>query len=301
MSNPLLKTVDSRTNLAGKNRFEMLKFVVGGQNYGINVFKVREVIRVTGEISAIPGGHEHVLGATSLRGASLIVVDMAHFLKGESTCTAEEGVLLVTEYNRTMQAFLVDEVIGITNLSWEDITPPPSGAASKYLTGVCRIDDELVMLPDVEQILSEISPVQAEASDNVAASVVTPKDSADTILIVDDSAVARKQVARALSKLPFKVELANNGREGLEKAVDLAKKHRLALIISDIEMPEMDGYTLTAECRGNPVLKDARIVLHSSLSGVFNEALVKKVGANEFIPKFSPDDLIKTIVPLLNC
>jgi two-component system chemotaxis response regulator CheV len=119
-------------------------------------------------------------------------------------------------------------------------------------------------------------------------------------MVVDDSAVARKQIVRALSSLNLQIETAKDGREALDRLKVIASEmdnvaREIPLIISDIEMPEMDGYTLTAEIRDDPKLKNIKVVLHTSLSGVFNHAMVQKVGANDFIAKFNPDELAAAV------
>ncbi|MGE8348139.1 response regulator, partial [Pseudomonas helleri] len=121
------------------------------------------------------------------------------------------------------------------------------------------------------------------------------------VLTVDDSSVARKQVARCLQSVGVEVVSLNDGRQALEylrAMVDQGKDpaHEFLMMISDIEMPEMDGYTLTAEIRNDPRMKDLHIILHTSLSGVFNQAMVKKVGADDFLAKFRPDDLASRVV-----
>ncbi|NCO47121.1 MAG: response regulator, partial [Vibrio sp.] len=127
------------------------------------------------------------------------------------------------------------------------------------------------------------------------AQVETEKEIIRRILIADDSTVARKQVQRAVESIGFEVVAVKDGKEAYEKLIEMAAEgpiyNQISLVISDIEMPEMDGYTLTAEIRRNSDLKDLYVILHSSLSGVFNQAMVERVGANSFIAKFNPDEL----------
>lgn len=115
------------------------------------------------------------------------------------------------------------------------------------------------------------------------------------VLIADDSSVARKQVQRAVESIGFETIMVKDGKEALNKLVEMANAgsvyEQIGLVISDVEMPEMDGYTLTAEIRREPALKDLHVILHTSLSGVFNQAMVERVGANQFIAKFNPDEL----------
>ena len=180
--------------------------------------------------------------------------------------------------------------------------PPPEGAGkSSYLTAVTEIDNEMVSILDVEKILNEISPISTELSEGVA-DVTVGEDIGDrVIMIADDSTVARNQVKRALEPLGLNMLLAKNGQDALNQLQDIAEgcqnsiTEKVALLISDIEMPEMDGYTLTAEIKQDERMKDIPVILHTSLSGVFNNAMVEKVGAEDFIPKFHPDELATAV------
>ena len=172
------------------------------------------------------------------------------------------------------------------------------------MTAVTEVDGELVEILHVEKILNEISPFEEDIS-----AEAMPEDGLDIgekiVLVADDSSVARRQVPRALTTLGLKSVLAHDGREAfniIKEMVtdDVPITDKIALVISDIEMPEMDGYTLTAACRNDPNLKNLKIILHSSLSGVFNEAMVHKVGANKFIAKFNPDDLALAVQQALD-
>lgn len=215
--------------------------------------------------------------------------------------------ILVTEYNRNTQGFLVGGVDRIVNVNWEQILPPPHGAGrSHYLTAVTEVDNKLVQIIDVEKVFSEISPVDETVSESVKEKAKDIDFKDYTVLVADDSAVARNQVKRALSTIGIHVETVNDGRLALNwleaKAQELGGdiSAKVPLIISDIEMPEMDGYTLTAEVKANEHLRHVHIILHSSLSGVFNEAMVKKVGADQFIAKFHPDELVSAVQQWMN-
>lgn len=298
----LLNSVDQRTNLAGQNRLELLLFHLhGNQPFGINVFKVREVLQCP-ELSSIPGAHPTVRGVAQLRGMPVTVIDLSMATGGPKLEHLETCYVLVTEYNRHTQGFLVSGVDRIVNSSWDQILPPPAGIGrTHYVTAVTQIDKRLVQIIDVEKIFAEISPVNEDVSLEVKEKAKAIDISNITILIADDSAVARNQVKRAMSAINVNTETVNDGREALQWLLEKAKKTdgplylKVPVIISDIEMPEMDGYTLTAEIRNCEELRGIHIILHSSLSGVFNEAMVKKVGADQFIAKFHPDELLTAV------
>ena len=298
----LMAAVNQRTNLVGNNRLELLLFRLHGtQPFGINVFKVREVLQCP-ELTEMPGSSPHVRGIAHLRGVPVMVIDLSQATGGKRIEDLSSAYVLVTEYNRHTQGFLVNGVDRIVNTNWDQILPPPKGAgAGHYLTAVTEIDGKLVQIIDVEKVFSEITPVDEDVSEDVK-SKATARDFKDLIVLVaDDSAVARNQVKRALSSTGVQVELVNDGRLALDwlnaKAAELGGdiSTKVPLLISDIEMPEMDGYTLTAEIKADPVLRNMHVVLHSSLSGVFNEAMVKKVGADQFIAKFHPDELASAV------
>jgi two-component system chemotaxis response regulator CheV len=250
----------------------------------------------------MPGSSPQVRGIAHLRGVPITVIDLSLATGGSAITDISNAFVLVTEYNRSTQGFLVGGVDRIINVNWEQISPPPSGAGkAHYLTAVTEIEGKLVQIIDVEKVFFEISPVNEDVSQQVIEEAQQIDFSKMTVLVADDSMIARKQVKNALQSIGINVELVNDGRSALNwleaKAAELGDNLTkvVPLLISDIEMPEMDGYTLTAEIKANPDLRNLHIVLHSSLSGVFNEAMVKKVGADQFIAKFHPDELVLAV------
>ncbi|MFM8454014.1 MAG: chemotaxis protein CheV [Gammaproteobacteria bacterium] len=298
----VLESVNKRTQLVGQNRLELLLFQLNTkQKYGINVFKVKEVIRCL-PLTLIPKRNPVVRGVAHIRGLTIPVIDMNMAIGGDPITNAEKSFIIITEYNQAIQGFLVQMVEKIVNMRWEAIRPPPAGIGGQrsYLTAVTQVDDALVEIIDVEKILQEISPARME----LVKTEETEKAKANLkdrfILVVDDSSVARNQIKHTLEEVGVQVRLKKNGREGLEYLKELADQpeelSKLLLVISDVEMPEMDGYTLTTEVRSDPRLKDLYVVLHTSLSGVFNSALVEKVGANKFLPKFKATSLADSVL-----
>ena len=165
-----------------------------------------------------------------------------------------------------------------------------------------EVDGELIEILDVEKILNEIAPAREVVREDMAEELAKHDASLDNkiIFIADDSSVARSQVKKALSSLGLEIEAAKDGKEALVRLKEIAAEtgdvtDKVGVIVSDIEMPEMDGYTLTAEIKSTPELAKLHVVLHTSLSGVFNQAMVKKVGADDFIAKFHPDELATAV------
>lgn len=298
----VMDSVNQRTQLVGQNRLELLLFRLNGEQlYGINVFKVREVLQCP-SLTVLPQSDPVVCGVASVRGRTIPVIDLALATAGKKLSRGTAGFVIITEYNMKEQGFLVSAVERIVNLNWEEIHPPPQGTGrDHYLTAVTRLDDQLIEVIDVEKVLAEVSPSSEEISTELLTERVRISALSKKILIVDDSSVARKQVLRCLQAVGVEVVALNDGRaayEYLHAILESGKKpaDEFIMMISDIEMPEMDGYTLTAEIRNNPQLADLHILLHTSLSGVFNKAMVEKVGADDFLAKFRPDDLVERVV-----
>lgn len=296
----ILDSVNQRTQLVGQNRLELLLFRLNGrQRFGINVFKVREVLQCP-PLTVMPKLNSCIRGVAHIRGQTISVIDLSMAMGKRPIQDISKCFIIISEYNRSIQGFLVHSVERIINMNWESILPPPKGAGRiNYMTAVTEVDGELVEILDVERILNEISPVSTEVSAELVEASVERNPHGRPVLVADDSSVARKQVQRALEAIGVQCVLAKDGREALNMLLEMAKQgpilDQIALVISDIEMPEMDGYTFTAEIRNNPNLKDLHVILHTSLSGVFNQAMVQKVGANNFIAKFQPDELAKAV------
>jgi two-component system chemotaxis response regulator CheV len=273
----------------------------GEQLYGINVFKVREVLQCP-KLTLMPRSNPVVRGVANIRGATIPILDLALATGGKSLEGVANPFVIITEYNLKIQGFLVHSVERIVNMNWEEIHPPPKGTGrDHYLTAVTRVDNKLVEIIDVEKILAEVAPMSESISVGVVDAATQVKATTLRVLTVDDSSVARKQVTRCLQTVGVEVVALNDGRQALDylrKLVDEGKKpeEEFLMMISDIEMPEMDGYTLTAEVRADSRMQKLHIVLHTSLSGVFNQAMVKKVGADDFLAKFRPDDLASRVV-----
>lgn len=297
----ILDSVNQRTQLVGQNRLELLLFkLTGRQRFGINVFKVREVLQCP-PLTSIPRLNSLVRGVAHIRGQTISVIDLSMATGGRPIQNLETAFIIISEYNRSVQGFLVGSVERIVNTNWDAILPPPQGTGrASYLTAVTEVDKELVEILDVEKILNEISPLNTDVSEDVVASIDTRGSEDKMIFIADDSAVARNQVKKALTTLGLEIEMAKDGLQALNRLKEIAAEtgditDKVGVLVSDIEMPEMDGYTLTAEIKNTPELQGLQVILHTSLSGVFNQAMVQKVGADDFIAKFNPDELATAV------
>ncbi|MBL4833732.1 MAG: chemotaxis protein CheV [Pseudomonas sp.] len=301
----VMDSVNQRTQLVGQNRLELLLFrLAGPQLYGINVFKVKEVLQCP-KLTILPRLNPVVRGVAHIRGGTLPIIDLNKATGGPGLDDLSTAFVIITEYNYRVQGFLVRSVERIINMNWSDIHPPPRGTGrDHYLTAVTRVDDKMVEIIDVEKILAEVVPTVETITEGVIDDATHTEALARKVLIVDDSSVARKQVARCLQEVGVEVVALNDGRQALNWLRDLVENGAgvsdLLMMVSDIEMPEMDGYTLTAEVRNDPRMTGLHILLHTSLSGVFNQAMVKKVGADDFLAKFKPDELAQRVIDRLH-
>jgi len=301
-----IKSVDDRTRLAGTNRLEVLLFSLGKdsrtgreETYGVNVFKVREVMLVP-EITHAPDMPPSVEGMVSLRGNMIPVINLPHFCGIQTEDRPD--ILIVTEYNKNVQGFLVHSVDTIERLAWEDVKVPPAMMAQQHgglVTAVTELKDKrLVMIMDVEMVLSQTSGFGQSAE--LFEGIDHVGDQNITMLFADDSAVARDQIIRTANHMGVKYIGTKNGAEAWAKLKEICEHaattgHRTSdfvqIILTDIEMPEMDGYVLTKKIKEDPRFSDIPIIMHSSLSADANQALGKGVGADAYVPKFEPVEL----------
>ena len=309
----LLKNIDARTRLAGTNKLEILLFSLGTdtrtgreETFGINVFKVREVMR-TPPVTAAPDMPSSVKGMVSLRGILVPVVDLADFI-GMQTDNPRE-IMIVTEYNGHTQGFLVQSVDTILRLDWSKMRVPPEMLMANLgglVTAVTELQDgRLVMMLDVERILSET----AKYDDDMVFNHIQPLGKEGlTIMYADDSSVARGQIERTLNALGIRGMSAMNGRQAWDELQKVAAyadatgrhvKELIQLILTDVEMPEMDGYILTKNIKSDPRFTGIPILMHSSLSSMSNQQLGKSVGVDEYVPKFEAQRLAETLSRLL--
>jgi len=307
MSYNLLNRIDQRTRLAGHNRLALLLLRLGGQqSFGVNVFKVQEVLRRP-PLFQLPGLPQQFAGVSNVRGRSVPVLDLGRAIghPERDNNPDDPGYLVVTEFNRSIQGFLVSEVERIVNIAVEDIHPPPElGINNTHLTAVTRFQGRLIQVIDVESVIADI--IQAHMKLTVPFDITSLSGArAHQILVVDDSRVARYQIRNVLEQLQVNATLLSDGRQALDHLLQIHASgenpaDRYTMVISDIEMPVMDGYTLTTEIRRHPGLQTLYVLLHTSLSGVFNNAMIEQVGANAFVAKYSADELAGHIVRRLH-
>jgi two-component system chemotaxis response regulator CheV len=305
-SNQILDAVDARTKLVGSNKMEILLFSLGtGEIFGINVFKVREVCQ-TPFVTKTPYMPDGVEGVISLRGNIIPVISLAKFTHMGDVPEDSGNTMIVTEFSRHTQGFLVEDVDRIIRVDWDKIKPPQNMLSGNegMITAITELPDgRLVSILDVEQILAAAFGIESVPE---MAPVEMEKDS--TVFFVDDSAVARKEIVMVLDKLGAKYQQATNGQEAWDRLLGLANRaqqdgipvsEQIKLILVDAEMPEMDGYVLTKNIKSDQRFGGIPIVMHSSLSSDANRDMGKRVGVDAYVAKFDPAVLADTLRPLL--
>lgn len=312
----VMQEVDERSRLAGTNKFELLIFRLGEDRnsttreiFGINVFKVREAL-IMPPITPMPGSPRHVMGVANIRGQIIPVIDLPSVV---GCVPAARNILLVTEYERSVHGFAVEEVEEIVRLEWGRVISAEKSAAGALVTSLARLDEKeenarLALILDVESILREVLPSRFNSGEEITWVPSTQIPQGSVILYADDSSVARRQIETVLTRMKLPFVGSKTGREAWEQLRALAQQARsagisirqkVAAVLTDLEMPEMDGFMLTRQIKDDDVLKEVPVVIHSSLSGAANESHATRVGANGYVAKFAPNELAREISRVL--
>ncbi len=303
----LLQDVDERSRLAGTNKFELLLFRLGEEPggrrevFGINVFKVREAM-VMPPLTAMPGAPQHVLGVANIRGQIVPVIDLPSVVGCRPSAL---NILIVSEYERSVQGFAVEEVEEIVRLDWSRVLSAEANAVGGMVTSIARLDADgeksrLALVLDVERVLRDVLPSRVADATPPVGSPPLPMPPGSVILAADDSFVARSQIEKVLQALGAPYIMTKTGKEAWDKLQSLAHDARaeglevsakVAAVLSDLEMPEMDGFTLTKTIKSDPRFSRIPVVIHSSLTGQTNEDHALSVGAEGYVAKFAGTEL----------
>ncbi|MEJ9150375.1 chemotaxis protein [Bacillus smithii] len=286
---------------SGTNELEIVEFEVNGNKYGINVIKVREIILPV-PVTFIPHSHPHVEGIIELRGEILPVIDMMRVLGFENSQPKENDKFIVTEFNRQKAVFRVNNVSKIHRISWQSIEKPSEiyQGKSSEIIGVIKMNGEMLLLLDFEKIMVDINPTSGIQVEQVK-KLGKRERSNKKIIVAEDSPLLRKLLEETLGEAGYvNIDFFENGQEALsylesliEDEFDIVEK--VQLVITDIEMPQMDGHHLTKRIKDNPSLKKLPVIIFSSL--ITNELRHKgeMVGADEQVSKPEINELIKKI------
>lgn len=268
------------------------------QSFALGTLKIQEIVPYQ-PLTQLPNAEANVLGATSIRGQTLTIIDMAAAV-GYPPIREEEkndSVIIITDCSRMHVGFLVRKIERIIECNWKNIEPPPSSLGNKtYISGVTHFESKLVQLLDVELLLSEIFP--DETNNAVEINGVQKGQLQNShILLVDDSAVARRQLENALTSIDVPFKVCKNGDDALAVMKECAKKENpIDILVSDIEMPGLDGYELTFEVRSKAEIAHAYIILHTSLSSEMSVDRANQVGADAALTKFEAQELVNAML-----
>lgn len=314
--NQSMRDIDERTNLAGNSMFELLLFRLGEgagsdrrELFGINVFKVREIL-VMPEVTVMVNAPPSVMGIANIRGQMIPVINLPQIVGCNPTKGL--GILLVTEFARTTQAFAVEEVNEIVRLEWKQVLSA-EGHGGGLVTSIARLDGNaentrLAQVLDVEQILRDVFPQQHQAVSDGAVIPTLKLPPGTVVLAADDSAVARMMIEQGLKAMNVPYIMTKTGQEAWDRLQAISAsaqaegktvRDKVALVLTDLEMPEMDGFTLTRNIKQDVRFKGVPVIIHSSLTGTTNESHVKSVGADAYIAKFVAEELAITIRDVL--
>lgn len=316
-----MSQADSLILQVGANQMELVDFRMFQQEenglvregiYGVNVSKVIEIIRMPENLTPVPDANPYQSGIINLRGQVIPVISLAKWMKIQEpdSIDPKHKQIIVTEFSSVRLGFIVHKASQIRRISWKDIVPITMATSGRHtgskVTGTVKLSDsEVLLILDFESIVEEMGVFgkQEESLERM-----TEVKSLETrfILAADDSPVALGMVIKALKKRGFSVLDAKNGQEALEK---LRRErdadpqgnlmNRVALLITDVEMPVMDGYTLTKEIKGDPTLRALPVLMHSSMSGKENVRKGLDAGADDYLVKFDPDAFVENVAKIM--
>lgn len=269
-----------------------------GRLLGINLLKVNEIIPCP-SLTKLPNRHPHVRGIATLRGSALTVIDLARAIGERGVSSEEEGCLIVTEVSRSRQGLHVKSVERIVQCSTRDVRPPPAAAGNRaFITGVTQIDGAIVQILDIEKVLHDIAPALDQAPiEGLLESNDQQLLQGRRVLLVDDSQVALQQTLNVLRQLGLDCTAVRSAQAALEQLHDYQQAEMpFELLVSDIEMPEMDGYNLVREIRRSADIAATYVLLHTSLDSTMNTEKARSVGANAVLTKFSSVDLTQALL-----
>lgn len=274
-------------------------YLTSNQLFAIGTLKIKEIVPYM-QLTTLPKSHPHVLGSVSMRGITLSVIDLAAAV-GFAPIPPEQREacsIIVVDICRQTVGFLVRQIDKISECRWDDIQPaPPTVGRHAFISGVTRSDEKLIQLLDIEMLLAAIYPEQFNQTDVELSLPEQALLSRMNILLVDDSATARKQLSTALDSIEVDYQVTDNGKSALNMMEQAAAQGEpFQLVVSDIEMPGLDGYELTFEIRSNKALSNAFIILHTSLSSEISVDRAQQVGANEALTKFDANELTQAML-----
>ena len=293
---------------SGTNEFEIMEFTIDEKHFGINVAKVREILQYT-KINPMPNSHPCVEGIFRNRDIVITVVNLPKYMGLPERPLTDRDILIITSFNKMMTAFHVHTIEEIHRISWEDIEKPDVtiyGGQEGLATGIAKVDGKLITIIDFEKIIADISPSSGIQVSDVAVYADRPRNKIP-ILIAEDSALLEKMIVDSLSTAGYTNILAmTNGKEAWEKLLELkgdesrSLVEKVCCVVTDIEMPQMDGHRLTKLIKNDPLLKTLPIIIFSSLidDEMYSKGL--ELGSNAQISKPEIGQLVGIIDNLVD-
>ncbi|MFF7707139.1 chemotaxis protein CheW [Pseudomonas sp. NPDC007930] len=268
-----------------------------GKLMAINLLKVSEIIPCP-PLTRLPEAHPHVKGVATLRGVPLSVIDLSRAIGEKPLANPDQGCLIVTDVSRSRQALHVQAVSKIIHCLTTDIRPRPYASGDRaFITGVTQVDGQLVQVLDIERVIHAIAPSEIKSEADALAMEEAELLAQARILVVDDSHVALQQSTLTLRNLGLDCRTARSAREALDILLELqGTPEQINILVSDIEMSEMDGFALTRTLRDTPDFAGLYILLHTSLDSTMNAERARAAGANAVLTKFSSPDLTDSLV-----
>ena len=290
---------------SGTNELEVLEFIVGTNHYGINVAKIKEILPYK-QPTPIPNAHPCIEGIFMPRDTIITIVDLGRSLNLPPSNTTRTDMYIVTNFNKLNIAFHVNDVVGIQRVSWADITKPDesiSNSGKGVATGIIKLSDKLIVILDFEKIVSDISPETGLKVSDIDALGERQRNT-KPVLVAEDSPLLSKLILDSLHKAGYtNVIMNNNGQEAYDKLCAFRDEgtiyDKVKCVITDIEMPQMDGHRLTKLIKDDKDMKDLPVIIFSSL---VNEEMRRKgesLGANAQLSKPEIGQLVTTIDKLI--
>lgn len=288
---------------SGTNELEVMEFTIAGSSFGINVAKVTEIMKYA-KVNPMPHSHPNVEGVFKPRKSIITVIDLSGYMGLPPSENQDRDMFIITGFNKITTAFHVHTVEGIHRISWSNIEKPDVtiyGGQDGLATGIAKVGDKLITIIDFEKIIFDIAPESGIQMGEITAMGERVRNTRP-VVIAEDSVLLKKMIMEALNKAGYtNVTAFTNGQDAWDHLEDLANHHGediakyVSCIITDIEMPKMDGHRLTKLCRNNKVLKELPIIIFSSLIDEAMRAKGHELGATAQLSKPEIGNLVETI------
>lgn len=284
---------------SGTGELEILEFVINDKHYAINIIKVREVVDID-NLTKLPQSHEAIAGLILCRDEILTLIDLKYIVDGKKQ-EFNKSKVIICEFNKIKVAFNLDKIVGIHRVKWDQIVRPDDLSSNSLVTGNIIFKDKIILLLDFEKIVTDINPSTGISEERLVH--VDYKDRSNIkVALADDSPLIRKLLKDTLTKAGFtSLNFFNNGKEAYDYLKELSDKKKdkfiedVQILITDIEMPQMDGHTLTRKIKEDPILRELPVVIFSSLITDNLKHKGESVGANAQLSKPEIGELIDVI------